>query len=1380
MWSVVVAALVASAEPPTVDVFLDSDRRVPRSVESSREAREVARTLWVSQWEPRTGTPTSLWFPAPPAGARTPKDLGLTAEESARRALLAVAPLFRQHPAELARLTRLRLHDVGDGAVVVSFGRVVDGVPVFRERLAVVLDEGLQPVGVLGHVSPHPAPAMQFPLAASTALSFVLNELEGANTAAVKAPRFVDSGWARFEGGHLARRILYATDDALEPAWRLEVESSRGPFTVIVSARDGRLLSRASRTSGATHGYRVWAKPTAPFTPHDSPFGDLGPHPTGLPDGWAPAMLTAADLVRLDHAGVATMDPWLPAGATSLSGNNAVAFADVFAPNGRNDPAAGLPRLPDGGVEPGTPLPDGGTTRGQVDPFPAPTAATFDFPWDPQQAPTAAAEQSLAAATHAFYVANWLHDLLYDVGFTEAAGNTQLDNRGRGGSGGDPLVLEVNDFAQAGVSRFIAAPDGVSPRIELFAPAPFGRSVVTFLPGLGVDAGAGAPPMRDGAWNVSGRVVRVESLDGGFDVCGPYRNAAQLGGAIAFARASGPCGSVAGLDDLPADAGALGLLLANAFDTREPGITVPTHALDADRASALFAALDAGAAVTATLERAPELARSAAFDSTVIAHEVGHLLATRLTNDGLLGNQARALAEGTGDYLALLAFLDDGDGARAGNANWRGAFAVGAFSASARAYDGADLNSGLFGLRRFPYAQELSRNGLTLKHIVANVPLPMSPASPLAPPPAQNAIPQNAGEVWAAALWDGASRVLADTQRFSTVTAARRRLLTLLVATLDAMPPNATFVEARDAALMTARATSANDFTAFLDGFAARGLGLAAQAFNRRSLTNAPVAEDFSATGARWAVLDVRVVDEQDSCDNDGVLDVAERGRLEVTLMNVGSRPIVNSRINLGSDEDVLILSQAMATVPTTEPFATVRLTQPVELRNEIVGIAQSRVFLASQTDGFVEQTPVTRAVRLNTDLTASARETFEGDLSRWEFGRQDVPWDFQFRPNNPSGRLLQTDLFGPNAPVAGLSWATSPPMQVGTEALSFSFEQSYGFEAQGPRGFDGAQLRLSVDGAPFELIPGTAITRTLAGATFGGYDGTLEPGTSNPLAGQPAFFGVLATQRVVVDLGTRYANRTIRLQFLIGTDAATSSTGWLVDDLEVLGVTMPPFLTPVVHRRQCINKPPLIQTLLPLSVDERTRVTLLPPATTDPNGDPLTFRWRQTSGPAVTLMGAEFDAPEVRRDTGLTLVVTADDGKGGTAEAQLAVTVKNVNRPPTSSAGPSVTVRSGETVRLEGAASDPDDDPLVIRWSQLGGPPVTFSSVDALDATFVAPVVGTLSEVNLELNVSDGPATAPPARVTILVAPRGCGCSGAEGLGLLSLGLLLLRRRRA
>jgi hypothetical protein len=73
-----------------------------------------------------------------------------------------------------------------------------------------------------------------------------------------------------------------------------------------------------------------------------------------------------------------------------------------------------------------------------------------------------------AAVVQLFYWCNWMHDRLYDLGFTETAGNFQFDNFGLGGDGGDPVLADAQDAARVNnASMTTPYPDGSSPRMEM-------------------------------------------------------------------------------------------------------------------------------------------------------------------------------------------------------------------------------------------------------------------------------------------------------------------------------------------------------------------------------------------------------------------------------------------------------------------------------------------------------------------------------------------------------------------------------------------------------------------------------------------------------------------------------------------------------------------------------------------------------------------------------------------------------------------------------------------------------------------------------------------------------------------------------------------------
>jgi extracellular elastinolytic metalloproteinase len=63
---------------------------------------------------------------------------------------------------------------------------------------------------------------------------------------------------------------------------------------------------------------------------------------------------------------------------------------------------------------------------------------------------------------------NRLHDVTYRYGFTEAAGNFQANNYGKGGAGGDAVNAEAQDSADINNANFAAPPDGQAPRMQMY------------------------------------------------------------------------------------------------------------------------------------------------------------------------------------------------------------------------------------------------------------------------------------------------------------------------------------------------------------------------------------------------------------------------------------------------------------------------------------------------------------------------------------------------------------------------------------------------------------------------------------------------------------------------------------------------------------------------------------------------------------------------------------------------------------------------------------------------------------------------------------------------------------------------------------------------
>ncbi|MDB5336610.1 MAG: regulatory domain of in-like proprotein convertase, partial [Planctomycetaceae bacterium] len=215
----------------------------------------------------------------------------------------------------------------------------------------------------------------------------------------------------------VAANLVYVpTAGGLELAWRLDVHDSNYThwLDAFVSASTGDAIYTDNRVGNAT--YNVFALPArSPIDGNRSIVNDPQ-DATASPFGWN------------DTNGVAGAE------FTDTRGNNATVQEDVNA-----DDAGGF--RPSGGA-----------------------GLNFDFPLDTTQDPF---NSQSAAIANAFYWVNLLHDIHYQYGFTEAAGNFQVNNYGRGGAGNDPVIVDVQDGASVGGGGFAALPDGQSPRMTM-------------------------------------------------------------------------------------------------------------------------------------------------------------------------------------------------------------------------------------------------------------------------------------------------------------------------------------------------------------------------------------------------------------------------------------------------------------------------------------------------------------------------------------------------------------------------------------------------------------------------------------------------------------------------------------------------------------------------------------------------------------------------------------------------------------------------------------------------------------------------------------------------------------------------------------------------
>ncbi len=358
------------------------------------------------------------------------------------------------HGAEALAVARVKREFVGahNGLRTVVWEQHVDGIAVFEALLIGHITKDGELVNLSSHFLPdavqaanagHPnraalqaAPTISAQQAiANTAenLGEVLSvqEISPANgdnaVGAEKQQRFRSP---RLAGETEVKLVWLPLDrSTLRLCWEVILTSqARGEmFRVLIDAQSGAARLRHSLTSYISDAsYRVYTSDSpSPFSPG---------HPTPLTN--QPPLVSRVLVVTNAFNTNASPEGWIDDGVNETRGNNVDAHTDHDFNN--------LPDLP----------------RPQGSPF-----RVFDFSLDLAQTPIAYSD---AAVVQLFYLCNWYHDKLYELGFTEAAGNFQNNNFGRGGLGNDAVQADAQDFSGFNNANFATPPDGSPGRMQMY------------------------------------------------------------------------------------------------------------------------------------------------------------------------------------------------------------------------------------------------------------------------------------------------------------------------------------------------------------------------------------------------------------------------------------------------------------------------------------------------------------------------------------------------------------------------------------------------------------------------------------------------------------------------------------------------------------------------------------------------------------------------------------------------------------------------------------------------------------------------------------------------------------------------------------------------
>lgn len=338
-----------------------------------------------------------------------------------------------------------------NGLQTVVWEQSLDGIPVFDGLLVSHTTANGELVSLSSHFVPHPAEAAQAavpsravaqtnpPISAKQAVALAarnLGETLDASEVTETGPSAAGAELrqrfsARGLNGETQVRLVWLpmNRQAMRLTWEVVLTSrARGEmYRVLIDALAGEALLRHRLTEYLSDAsFRVY--------PGDSP----SPFSPGCPSpcNTQPPMVarTLMTFSALDTN--ASPNGWIDDGVNETRGNN------VFAHTDRNfDDVPDLPR------------PQGVPFR------------VFDFPLDLAQSPT---NYASAAVTELFYWCNWMHDQLYALGFTEAAGNFQMTNFNRGGQEGDSVQADAQDGSGFNNANMATPTDGFAPRLQMF------------------------------------------------------------------------------------------------------------------------------------------------------------------------------------------------------------------------------------------------------------------------------------------------------------------------------------------------------------------------------------------------------------------------------------------------------------------------------------------------------------------------------------------------------------------------------------------------------------------------------------------------------------------------------------------------------------------------------------------------------------------------------------------------------------------------------------------------------------------------------------------------------------------------------------------------
>jgi len=700
-----------------------------------------------------------------------------------------------------------------------------------------------------------------------------------------------------------------------------------------------------------------------------------------------------------------------------------------------------------------------------------------------------------------FYWNNIMHDISYQYGFDEAAGNFQWDNQGRGGAGNDMVISFAQDGAGIDNSDFGTPPDGNLPVMRMFVWNYTSSSKLHISAPAGI---AGDYTTTEGDFSyhnrlgdkgtVSGSIVYLTDQGSGTHLgCGTVSTTPNVTGKIAMID-RGTCNFTVKVKNAQT-AGAIAVIIvqttgaATGMSGNDSTITIPVIQISTADGATLKANLTG---LTGSL--VPRGAyRDGSLDNAIIAHEYTHGISNRLTggsaNTDCLAN-AEQMGEGWSDYMALMVTTDWSTAAVTDGPKPRplGTYVMGQSPTGA-------------GIRTYPYSTDMSINQWTYGMLSTNT----------------SGEAHLIGEIWCATLWDMTWNIIQQEGIDGDIyhgTKGNNIALQLVMMGLKLQPCSPGFLDGRDAILKADSLLYGNRHKcAIWNAFARRGMGKSASQGSsdnyqdQTAATDLPSGVGLSTTASKTLLAqgDNVTYTLTASCDCQALTGIS----------------IVDT------------ISSNMSYVSSTGGNGGVYTSPAVHWDNNSFTAGEIKTFTVTAN---VTGTYATPDTAINSD-----QETHNYPFASTSSGGH------VFSVTTARSHSATHSWFAPDVAALTNFYLFSNPLSIGAVS-TLSFWHYYSTEAT----YDGGVVEISTDNGVNWQDLGPYMTQN-------GYNSSIDPGyfksgwpsTASVIANRNAFTGSSGGQFIQTSISlSSFAGKTALIRWRFVSDNATGGEGWYIDDI--------------------------------------------------------------------------------------------------------------------------------------------------------------------------------------------------------------------------------------